>query len=174
MRWWPRSIRWQMLLGLVILEALSISLFALLLFRLQEQDVRHRVFDRMAHQANSLAVQVQEALGQERLDWVGLSVHIMGQAPSVSRALITDPSGKTLYASPGNPADSPLDLDEKRQITQIHGNEPRVFSFGRNRWEGVRAIFTGTTLRGYAWVESNRDWDSEQVGDMLHGILIFA
>ncbi len=174
MRWWPRSIRWQMLLGLVILEALSISLFALLLFRLQEQDVRRRVYDRIGHQTNSLAAQAQEALGQERLDWVGLSVHIMGQAPSVSRALITDPSGKTLYASPGNPADFPLDPDERRQLRQIHGDEPRVFSFGRNRWEGVRAIFTGTTLRGYAWVESNRDWDSEQVGDMLHGILIFA
>jgi PAS domain S-box-containing protein len=174
MRWWPRSIRWQMLLGLVILEALSISLFALLLFRLQEQDVRHRVFDRMAHQANSLAVQVQEALGQDRLDWVGLSVHIMGQAPSVSRAIVTDPSGKTLYASGGDPSDFPLDPEEQRQIRQIRGDEPHVFSVGRNRWEGVRAISTATTLRGYAWVESNRDWDSEQVGDMLHGILIFA
>ena len=36
MRWWPRTIRWKMLLGLVLLEALSIALFALLLIRLQE------------------------------------------------------------------------------------------------------------------------------------------
>ena len=40
MRWWPRTIRWKMLFGLVLLEALSIVLFALLLVRLQGRDVR--------------------------------------------------------------------------------------------------------------------------------------
>jgi PAS domain S-box-containing protein len=174
MRWWPRSIRWQMLLGLVLLEVLSIALFALLLLQLQESDVRHRVFDRLAHQSTSIAIQAEEALGQNRPDWVRISVRTMGEAPSVSRTKITDPEGKTLYVSGGNAAEFPLDPDELSKIQQIHGPEPLVFSFGRNRWEGVRAIRTGSTLRGYAWVESRPSWDSQQVGDMLHGLLVFG
>jgi hypothetical protein len=35
MRWWPRTIRWQMILGLMMLEALSVGLFAVLLINLQ-------------------------------------------------------------------------------------------------------------------------------------------
>src|ERR1700676_1195555 len=97
MRWWPRSIRWQMMLGLVLLEFLSIALFAVLLLRLQEFDIQKRVYDRIAHQSTSLALQAQEALGQDRFDWVGLSVRIMGEAPSVFRTRITDLAGKTLY-----------------------------------------------------------------------------
>jgi PAS domain S-box-containing protein len=174
MRWWPRSIRWQMLLGLVLLEALSIGLFAVVLFRFQEHDIRNRATDRVAHQATSLAAQAQEALGQDRLDWVALSVHIMGEAPSVTCARITDPTGKTLYVGKGEPYMYPLEPVEQAQIARIHGAESRVFNFGDNRWEGVRAIITNGTLRGYAWIESNKDWDSQQVSDMLRGIVIFA
>ena len=148
MRWWPRSIRWQMLLGLVLLEVLSIALFALLLLQLQESDIRHRVIDRLAHQSTSIAIQAEEALGQNRPDWVAISVRTMGEAPSVSRTKITDPEGKTLYVSAGNAADFPLDPDELSKIRQVHGAAPLVFSFGRNRWEGVRAIRTGLTRGG--------------------------
>jgi len=48
MRWWPRSIRWQMVLGLVIIEVLYIALFAILLIRAQELGVTRRIFDRLS------------------------------------------------------------------------------------------------------------------------------
>lgn len=174
MRWWPRSIRWQMLLGLVLLEALSIGLFAVVLVRFQELDVRNRTTDRVAHQATSLALQAQEGIQQNRQDWLGLSVHIMGDAPSVTCARISDLSGVTKYVGKGEPYMHPLEPEEKAQIPQVRGYEPHVFVFGDHRWEGVRAIYAGGTLQGYAWIESNKDWDSQQVGDMLRGILIFA
>ncbi|KAA6459184.1 PAS domain S-box protein [Acidobacteria bacterium AB60] len=163
-----------MLLGLVLLETLSIALFAVLLFRFQQLDVRRRATDRVAHQANSLAAQAQEALQQDRLDWVGLSVHIMGEAPSVACARITDPAGKVLYVGKGEPYLFPLEPEEKTQIQKVHGPDPLVFAFGNDRWEGVRAITVNGNLRGYAWIESNKNWDSEQIADMLRGISIFA
>jgi PAS domain S-box-containing protein len=175
MRWWPRSIRWQMLLGLVLLEVLSIALFAVLLFRFQQHEVHSRATERIAHQVTSLASQAQEALLQDRPDWVGLSVRIMGQAPSVSTSRITDPAGKTLYVGKGEPYLYPLEPQEIAQISRIRGALPLVFAFDKDRWEGVRAIITGDhKLYGYAWIESNKDWDSEQVADMLRGIFIFA
>src|ERR1035441_5005576 len=66
MRWWPRTIRWQMLFGLVLLEALSIALFALVLVRLQQHDVYDRAVHRLAHQASSVALQAKEAYEQQR------------------------------------------------------------------------------------------------------------
>jgi signal transduction histidine kinase len=174
MRWWPRSIRWQMLLGLVLIEVLCIGLFATLLIRVQEQDVTRRIIDRLTHQSTSLALQAQEALEQNRGDWVGNSVHIMSQAPSVIRARVTDPSGQSLFVGSREPADNTLNPAEYSQIRNIRGTTPVVFTFGRHRWESVRAIYAGNTLRGYAWVETNPTWDTEQLGDMLRGILGFG
>ncbi|MGA2086529.1 MAG: hypothetical protein ABSG60_13535, partial [Terracidiphilus sp.] len=57
MRWWPRSIRWQMLAGLLLLEALSIGLFAALLVRQQTREVSVHARQRLAYQAASLAQQ---------------------------------------------------------------------------------------------------------------------
>ncbi len=42
----------------------------------------------------SLAVQSSEALEQERPGWVGLSVKMMGDAPTSPPAKVTDPAGK--------------------------------------------------------------------------------
>ena len=74
MRLWPRSLRLQMLAGLVLLEVLSIGLFVALLVRQQAHEVHERMIHRLAHQANSMALQSTEALQQQRNTWVGLSV----------------------------------------------------------------------------------------------------
>lgn len=174
MRWWPRSIRWQMLLGLVLLEALSIALFALLLFRLQEQDLRHRVLHRVAHQTTTLALQAEEAFSGNHPDWMALAVHLTGEAPSVSRTRVTDASGTVLYSSKGVPSDNPLKPVERAEIEQVKGRVPRVFSFGHDRWEGVQPIYTGSTLRGYAWVESDPGWDRQPMTDIFRGIILFG
>jgi len=101
MRWWPRSIRWQMLAGLVALEALSIGLFAALLIRQQAHEVHEHMLHRLEHQATSMALQAAEALEQQRPGWVGLSVNMMGEAPSVAVAKVTDPAGNILFVSKG-------------------------------------------------------------------------
>ncbi|MGB6746220.1 MAG: hypothetical protein WBE38_21395, partial [Terracidiphilus sp.] len=66
MRWWPRSIRWQMLAGLLLLESLSIGLFVLVLVRQQTQEVYERAHQRLSYEASSLATQSAEALVEER------------------------------------------------------------------------------------------------------------
>ena len=74
MRWWPRTIRWQMLAGLVLLEALSLALFASLLTRHQGQQAYEHAQQRLVNQTDSMALQAREALLQQRPGWVGLSV----------------------------------------------------------------------------------------------------
>jgi len=174
MRWWPRSIRWQMLAGLVLLEALSIGLFAALLIRQQAHEVHEHMLHRLEHQANSMSLQVAEALQQQRTGWIGLSVKMMGEAPSVAIAKVTDPAGNILYASQGEPEQMVLDPVERAQIPLLTPGEPRIFAFGRDRWEGVKPIVTGTDLRGFAWVESDRTWDFEQLNSVLRSTAIFG
>jgi PAS domain S-box-containing protein len=174
MRWWPRSIRWQMLAGLVLLEVLSIGLFAALLVRQQAHELYDRRMLRLAHQSTSMAMQAAEALQQQRPSWVGLSVKMMGEAPSVAFAKVTDPAGNILYASAGEPEGQALDAAERAQIPLLKTAEPRVFQFGNGRWEGVAPIVTGADIRGFAWVETDRIWDFQELDSVVRSTLIFA
>jgi PAS domain S-box-containing protein len=163
-----------MLAGLVLLEVLSIGLFVALLVRQQAHEVHERMMHRLAHQATSMALQSNEALQQQRNSWVGLSVVMMGEAPSVSFAKVTDPAGNILYVSNGQAEQMVLDPAERAQIAQIDPSEARVFVFGNGRWEGVRAILTSGTVRGYAWVETDRAWDFQELDSILRSTLIFG
>jgi PAS domain S-box-containing protein len=174
MRWWPRSIRWQMLAGLVLLEVLSIALFAALLIRQQAYEVHEHMLQRLAHQSTSMALQATEALQQDRRTWVGLSVKMMGEAPSVYFAKVTDPAGNILFVSSGEPEQMLLDPEERAQIPLASRSDAHVFVFAKGRWEGVKAIYTGTDLRGYAWVESDRNWDYEQLDSVLRSLAVFG
>ncbi|MGB6690591.1 MAG: ATP-binding protein [Terracidiphilus sp.] len=174
MRWWPRSIRLQMLAGLVLVEALSIVLFATLLTRQQQREVYARAQHRLAHQATSVALQAKEALQQGRPAWVGYSVRMMGEAPSVASAKVTDPAGNVLYVSQGEPEQVTLDPAERAEIARTTGREPRVFQFGNGRWEGAAPIYVGGELRGFAWVESDRAWDHEQLDSIFRATVVFG
>jgi PAS domain S-box-containing protein len=163
-----------MLAGLLLLEALSIVLFAALLTRQQTREVSARAEQRLTHQATSMAMQTQEALEQGRPAWVRFSVKMMGDSPSVAIAKVTDPAGNLLYVSQGEPDQVTLDPAERAQIPLMTAREPRVFRFGQDRWEGVKPIYTGSDLRGFAWVESDRMWDGEQLQSILKSTVIFG
>jgi PAS domain S-box-containing protein len=163
-----------MLAGLLLLEALSIALFATLLIREESSEVRRRAEHRLAHQATSLALQAQEALLQERPAWVGLSVKMMGEGPSVDIAKVTDPAGNVLFVSKGETEQVSLLPVERDQIALISKDQPRVFNRGGDQWESVKPIYTGADLRGFAWITTDRDWDHEQLDSILRGTVVFG
>lgn len=173
MRLWPRSIRWQMLLGLVLLEALSILLFVAVLVRLQQGNVQDRVRHRLVQQSTSLALQVEEAFEQDRPDWAGVSVRMAGGAPSALRAKVTDAQGNVLFVSGGDPARVRLTPVERAQL-RPNAYEARVFSLGSGQWEAVKPIFVGYQLRGFAWVENDSLYDDLGVVDTIRAGLIFG
>ncbi|MFP5234613.1 MAG: sensor histidine kinase [Acidobacteriota bacterium] len=173
MRWWPRSIRWQMLLGLVLLEALSIVLFVAVLVRLQNDNVRNRVHHRLIHEATSLALEAEEAFEQNRPDWADVSVRVAGGAPGTLRAKITDAFGKVLFISAGNPDNAHLSPEERNQI-RPDPYEAHVFATSGDRWEAVKPIFVGYDLRGYAWVMSDPLYDDVGGSDTVRAGLIFG
>jgi PAS domain S-box-containing protein len=174
MRWWPRTVRWQLILWLMLLEALSVGLFVIILLKIEGQEIRRHALERLAHQATSVALQAEEAYRQQRPELVFPSLRMMGEAPSVARAKITDKAGDVLFVSSGDAAQLPLEPTEKAQIALIHQRLPLVFSFGDHRWEGVKAIYDGENVRGYAWVETDRSWDNEQLDTVLRSSFSFG
>jgi PAS domain S-box-containing protein len=164
-----------MFLGLALLEALSIALFAVILIRVERNDLQNRTKVRLAHQAVSLAAQAREALSQQRPDWLGASVRMMGVGPSVAYARITTPSGAVLFVGGNRPNLGPLDPAESAQIGPAANlTDSRVFSFGNGRWEAIAPIRVGSDLRGFAWVETDPAYGAEQLSGTLHTTLIFG
>ena len=174
MRWWPRTIRLQMLAGLLLLETLSISLFVVILVRQQTAEVLMRARTRLLYEATSVALQSSEALLQNRPGWVGLSVKMMGEAPTVAVAKVTDAAGNVLFASKGEADQTRLEPKELAQIPLVRHDDPRFFVLDGNRWESVAAIYTNNNLRGYAWVQFDKAWSREQLDSILRDTAIFA
>jgi PAS domain S-box-containing protein len=164
-----------MLLGLALLEAFSIAMFATLLVNLQRQDIHRRAEHRLAQQADSIAQQVQEAMQQGRNDWVAMAIHMLAEAPSVSRVRVTDPAGNILFESADDRLSRPLDAGERAQIQLLQGrSQSRVFTVDKYRWESVKPVYSGAVLRGYAWIESDRHWDTEELSEVLRGTVLFG
>src|SRR5579863_4590837 len=173
MGWWPRTVRWQLIVWLMLLEALSVGLFATILVTIERREIQQRALERLAHQATSMALQAEEAYRQKQPELVLPSLRMMGEAPSVAEARITDPAGNVLFVSQGDAA-LQLSPEEKAQIALIPAREARVFSFGDDRREGVKAIYDGANIRGYAWVETDHSWDTEQLNTVLRSSFSFG
>jgi PAS domain S-box-containing protein len=163
-----------MLAGLLLLEMLSIGLFALLLVRQQLREADSRAHLRLAYESSSLALQSSEALEQERPGWVGLSVKMMGDAPTVAEAKVTDPAGNVLFISKGEADESALDSAERAELPLIKRDAQNCLTLPKDRWECASPIYTADTLRGFAWVEFDKRWLHEQVNAMLRSTAVFG
>jgi PAS domain S-box-containing protein len=174
LRAWPRSIRIQLLFGLMLLETMSLLLFFTVLIRQERLDTSVRAQQRLEHQSSSVAEQALEALQSGRPYIIGSAVKMMGEAPSVDVANVTDPNGKVLYSSLPSSIGSQLPAPELGQRSRISGDKPHFFILGKDNFEGVKPIFYQQKLYGYAWVTTDRNWDREELRKMLRYTAIFG
>ncbi len=174
MRWWPRSIRWQMLAGLLLLEILSIGLFAGLLTVQQVRRTNQRAQYWLQYESTALANESAEALEQQRPSWVDLAVRTVVDAPIVQSAKIVSPSGEVLFFRSARQESSDLSPIEHTQIPLAIRDQSRVFPTGNGGWEAIRPIYTQTSLRGYAFVTFDRSSARQQLGSLLDDTVIFG
>jgi signal transduction histidine kinase/HAMP domain-containing protein len=174
LRAWPRSIRFQLLCGLMLLEVLSLFLFAFVLLRQQRAEIFSRAQLRLEHQAASVAAQSVEALEGNQLSQIRDSVRMMGEGPSVEEASVTDPDGKVLYSNIEQKIGQQLSEEEFVKTKEIKKNESLFFALPAGNWEGVKPILANGKLFGYAWVRTDRNWDGVQLSAMLKYTKIFG
>ncbi len=160
--------------GLLLLEALSLGLFAALLIRQQSRTVYARARGRLEYDSAFLATQAAEVLGQQRPDLLAMYVKMTVNSPTVETAMVTDPAGNVLSASSQYPNRDFLEPAERAQILLVKQQQPRVFTFDGDRWEGVCAIYTGNVLRGYAWVEFDHNEALKEFDTLLSDTAIFG
>lgn len=174
MRWWPRSIRWQMLAGLLLLEMLSISLFAVLLTWQQNRRTNQRARFWLQYESSALANQTAEALEQQRPRWVDLAVRTIVDAPIVESAKIASPSGDVLFVRSVRAEPPGLTAGERLQIPIVKQGESRIFATNAGGWEAIRPIYTRNELRGYAFVTFDRSAARQQLDALLGDTAIFG
>jgi PAS domain S-box-containing protein len=163
-----------MLAGLLLLESLSIGLFAVLLIRQQTREIYQRSEKRLSYEAESLALQSSEALLEERPGWVGLSVRMMGEGPTVAQAKVTDPAGNMLFVSKGDADEIALEPAELAQIPLLKTQQEECLTLDNKRSECVHAIYTQGNLRGFAWVELNSASSQELLDSIARATVIFG
>jgi PAS domain S-box-containing protein len=160
-----------MLAGLLLLETLSIGLFALVLLVQQRKETAARAHTRLAYEASSLAIQSAEALMENRPSWVGLSVKMMADAPTVAQAKVTDSAGKVLYVSQGA---STLSAAEMAELDQMRANAPHCMTVEGDEWECGHGIYAGNKLEGVAWVRFDRSWAYDNEMALLRDTGLFG
>lgn len=174
MRWWPRSIRWQMLAGLMALEVFSLALFVGLLMRQQWKEENRSTNQRLLHQTDQLALEVQNAWKDGRQEWIPAVLRMTGSAPGVQAAKIADSKGKLQILQGKALSSEGLDAAERVQMSRLRVDHSVVFSFGQDRREAIRPVYVDGQLRGYVLVESDREWDEKQLFSILELAAIFG
>ena len=163
-----------MLAGLLLLEVLSIGLFAALLARQQIRRTNQRAQYWLQYESTALANESAEALEQQRPNWVDLAVRTIVDAPIVESAKIISPSGDVLFFKSEKQEPGELSAAERAQIPLARRDESRVFETANDGLEAIRPVYTGNNLRGYALVTFDRSSARQQLGSLLDDTAIFG
>jgi PAS domain S-box-containing protein len=163
-----------MLAGLVLLEVLSIGLFAALLARQQIRRTNQRAQYWLEYESTALANESAEALQQQRPNWVDLAVRTIVDAPIVESAKIISPSGDVLFFRSLKKEPAELSAVERAQIPLARRDESTIFETANSGWEAIRPVYTGSDLRGYALVTFDRSAARQQLGSLLDDTAIFG
>ena len=90
----PRSIRGQLISGLILFEGLLVVVFAILLVREQALEIHERARLRLESEVNLLALQSQDSLAQGQAGYLVPILRAMINSPvSVQRWLQTSTAG---------------------------------------------------------------------------------
>ncbi len=108
----PRSIRGQLIFGLILFEGLLVVTFATLLVREQATEIHERARVRLESEVRLLALQSQDSLAQGEVQYLEPILRAMTNSPSVRAAVVTDTNGRVI-------ASSDPSMDGKDLLTRV-------------------------------------------------------
>src|SRR5208282_3950987 len=98
----PRSIRGQLISGLILFEGLLVISFATLLVREQASEIHERARLRLESEVSLLVLQSQESLAQGQAGYLEPILRAMINSPSIRGAMVTDINGRVIASSDPN------------------------------------------------------------------------
>jgi signal transduction histidine kinase len=170
----PRTIRGQLILGLVLLEAIFLLLFAVLLVLQQRIEVKKRAVRRMDYQGQLLSIQAARALSNGHPEWLNEELAALLASRAVLAVRITDLDGHVLAEQTKSKVRLEWklsDLDRSKMTTPVY---VLPFSQTGDRGEVIAWVRDGKKPLGYAWVMEDPTSDRESVDSLLRNTLIFG
>jgi PAS domain S-box-containing protein len=169
----PRSIRAQLITGLILFEGLLVVVFSILLVREQASEIHERARIRLESEVNLLALQSQNPLAQGQAAYLEPILRSMINSPSIRAAMVTDTNGLVIASSdPSLNGKDPLTRLEKKHLTDTPGAV--IFRAPGGAREAVVAVHVGGQLSGFAWVYEDASAAWQQIYSLIRITILFA
>ncbi len=169
----PRSIRGQLISGLVLFEGLLVVTFATLLVREQAVEIHERARLRLQSEVSLLALQSQESLAQGQAGYLVPILRAMTNSPSIRAAMVTDVNGRIIASSdPKMNGKNVLTRLEKKYLTD--SGSAAIFRVPGGAREAVLPVHVGGQLSGFAWVYEDAGAALEEISSLIRITIIFA
>jgi PAS domain S-box-containing protein len=169
----PRSIRGQLISGLILFEGLLVVVFATLLVREQASEIHERARVRLESEVNLLALQSQESPARGQAGYLVPILRAMINSPSIRAAVVTDSDGRVIASSdPGMIGKNLLTRLERKHLTDTAGAV--LFRAPGGAREAVEAIHVNGQLSGFAWVYEDATAAWQQIYSLIRITIIFA
>jgi signal transduction histidine kinase len=169
----PRSIRGQLISGLILFEGLLVVVFAILLVREQALEIHERARLRLESEVNLLALQSQDSLAHGQAGYLVPILRTMVNSPGIRAALVTDRNGRVIASSdPDLVGKDLLTRLEKKHMEEMAGAD--IFRVPGGAREAMKAIHVEGQLSGFAWVYEDATASWQQISSLIRITAIFA
>src|SRR3984885_7844530 len=169
----PRSIRGQLISGLVLFEGLLVITFATLLVREQASEIHERARLRLESEVSLLALQSQESLAQGQAGYLVPILRAMTNSPSIRAAMVTDVNGRVIAGSdPSMSGKNLLTRLEKKHLSDTARAD--IFRAPGGAREAVLPVHVGGQLSGFAWVYEDAGAAWQEIYSLIRITVLFA
>jgi signal transduction histidine kinase len=169
----PRTIRGQLMGGLILFEILVLAVVSAVLVREQRKELQTRTDRRLEYQAALLAIQGSAAMEDGQYSTLDRLVAATTDAPSIRSVQITDLQGRTLVSSiPAMKGKLTLSSRERHFLGEL--SKPVIFSIDSKTREAVAPVHVGGAVKALVWIYPDDTLDRIQLRKLLTVTLLSA
>jgi signal transduction histidine kinase len=169
----PRTIRGQLMGGLILFEVIVLALLAFLMAQEQHKELISRTDQRLEYESDSLVRQSRLAFEDRQLASLDRIVEGMRTAPGISFVQITDPHGNTLFST-GLVRKGAVSLNVQELALLGHVSKPFVFWVDKRTREAVAPVTIHGEVQALVWIYADDSRDRQQLNDLLRVTLFSA
>jgi PAS domain S-box-containing protein len=169
----PRTIRGQLIVGLIVFEMLLVSVFAYFVIREHAAEIKARERRRFEYQSNMVALTAQVAIEEGRPEILQRTVALMSEAPSIKAVRVTDTEGRAiLERNPDLNGVNRLTPLEKSYLGRVKG--VTVFQVAKDKSEVVTPVMIEGSVRALVWIYPSDQTQREEMNSQIQLTLVFA